>query len=234
MAETPHTVRSFDQEISHLNQTIARMGHLALDQLSVALRAMEHGDVEGALEVVESDVHINSEEENINEQVVRLLALRQPVADDLRLIISSLKVASALERVADHAASAARCVKTVRHMERPPVLSAVLELGHVVHDVLKKALEAFLAQDHQKAISVRANDQNVDNLHSSLFRSALANMTEDPHSIPASIHLLLTAKNLERIGDHATNLAEITHFIITGKPVAEERPKGDRSSSISL
>ena len=171
--DSPHTVRSFDQDINHLNRAIAHMGRLALDQLSIALRTMKHGDTEAALEVAKSDVHINSEEESINEHIVRLLALRQPVADDLRLIISSLKVASTLERVADHAASAARCVKAIGDMPRPQILPLVLELGHVVHNLLERSLDAFLTQDHQKATSVRSSDRKVDDLHSSLFRSTL-------------------------------------------------------------
>lgn len=234
MPGDPHTVRSFDQDINRLNQTIAHMGGLAETQLVSALQAMEQGDAELAARVISADGQVDGDENSINEQVVRLLALRQPVADDLRLIMSSLKVASALERIADHATSMAHRVEVLRQAPHIPAIRSVLRLGWLVRDLLKASLDAFLAQDTERAQVVRDSDREVDDLYSSLFRELLTYMMEDPRNITPCTHLMFIAKNLERVGDHATNLAEITCFIVTGKALTDQRPKADQSSSIGL
>ncbi|NKD77796.1 phosphate signaling complex protein PhoU [Haematospirillum sp. H1815] len=234
MPGNPHTVRSFDHDINRLNQTIAHMGGLAEAQLVSALQAMEQGDTDLAARVIGADGQVDGDEDSINEQVVRLLALRQPVADDLRLIMSSLKVASALERIADHATSTAHRVEVLRQSPHIPAIRSVLRLGWLVRDLLKESLDAFLAQDTDRAHKVRDSDREVDDLYSSLFRELLTYMMEDPRNITPCTHLMFIAKNLERVGDHATNLAEITCFIVTGQQVTGQRPKADQSSSMSL
>jgi phosphate transport system protein len=226
----PHTVKSFDEELSRLNQTIARMGGLAETQLSTAVQAMLSNDQALADQVMHSDDKVDGAEDNINEQVVRLLALRQPVADDLRLIMSSLKVASALERIADHAASTAFRVGVLSASGPLPAVKTVGRLGWLVIDLLKDSLDAYMTRDADRALQVWQRDEEVDDLYSSLFRELLTYMMEDPRAITACTHLLFIAKNLERVGDHATTLAETVWFIVHGKPLAAGRPKRDLSS----
>lgn len=225
----PHTVKAFDEEIGRLNQTLARMGGLAETQLSTAIQAMLNSDEALAAQVINSDDKIDGAEENINEQVVRLLALRQPVADDLRLIMSSLKVASALERIADHATSTAHRVSILNAAGPIPAVKTVARLGWLVIDLLKDALDAYMTRDPERALRVWQRDEEVDDLYSSLFRELLTYMMEDPRHITPCTHLMFIAKNLERVGDHATTLAETVWFIVHGTPLKDERPKKDVS-----
>lgn len=225
----PHTVKAFDSELERLNQTIARMGGLAETQLSAALQAMAEGNVDLAKRVLGGEEQVDGAEETINEQVVRLLALRQPVADDLRVIMSSLKVASALERIADHAASTAHRVGVVAGSNQIPATKSVCRLGWEVLEMLKESLDAFMTRDAERALRVWERDERIDDLYASLFRELLTYMMEDPRHITPCTHLLFIAKNLERVGDHATTLAETTWFIVHGKPLKGSRPKVESS-----
>jgi phosphate transport system protein len=227
---TPHTIKAFDEELERLNQTIARMGGLAETQLNAAVQALLQGDEILAAQVVTTDDQVDGAEDDINEQVVRLLALRQPVADDLRLVMSSLRVAAALERIADHASSTAQRVKILNESVTVPAVKTVARLGWLVLELLKEALDAFIERDADRALKVWERDEEVDDLYSSLFRELLTYMMEDPRHITPCTHLLFIAKNLERVGDHATNLAEAAWFIVNGKPLTSNRPKRDMSS----
>lgn len=228
---TPHTVKAFDQELGKLNQTLARMGGLAEAQLSTALQAMVSGDHALIDQVIGGDDQVDEAEEDINEQVVRMIALRQPVADDLRTVMSSMKVATALERISDHATSTAYRVRKLQAGDAGPAVKSVARLGWLVVDMLKEALDTFMARDADRAVKVWQRDSEVDDLYSSLFRELLTYMMEDPRKITPCIHLMFIAKNLERVGDHATNLAETTYFIVHGTQLKEERPKRDVSST---
>ncbi len=227
---TPHTLKAFDEELERLNQTIARMGGLAETQLNAAVQALLQGDEALAAQVVTTDDQVDGAEDDINEQVVRLLALRQPVADDLRLVMSSLRVSAALERIADHASSTAQRVRILNESATVPAVKTVARLGWLVLELLKEALDAFMERDADRALKVWERDEEVDDLYSSLFRELLTYMMEDPRHITPCTHLLFIAKNLERVGDHATNLAESAWFIVKGKPLTSERPKRDMSS----
>lgn len=226
----PHIVKRFDDELVRLNQTLARMGGLAETQLSGALQAMLTGDVELAGQVIEADAKVDGSEEHVNEQVVRLLALRQPVADDLRIVMSALKVATALERVADHATSTAYRVQRLTEMRSIPAVKTVARLGWLVLDLLKSAVDAYMNHDAEMAVSVWRRDEEVDDLYSSLFRELVTYMMEDPRHISPCSQLMFIAKNLERVGDHATNIGEVTYFIVHGQPLNKERPKRDTSA----
>jgi len=226
----PHTIKAFDEELQRLTNTMARMGGLAEAQLSAAIQALLHRDEDLAAQVMTGDTQVDGAEDTINEQVVRLLVLRQPVADDLRLVMSSLRVATSLERIADHAASTAHRVKLLNQMTPVPAVKTVARLGWLVLDLLKEALDSFINRDADQAVKVWERDEDVDDLYSSLFRELLTYMMEDPRYITPSTHLMFIAKNLERVGDHATNLAETTWFIIKGKQLDRERPKRDISA----
>jgi phosphate transport system protein len=225
-----HIVKSFDDELKRLHDALARMGGLTEQQLKGAIDALERRDSDLAGHIVHEDHLVDECETFINDQTVRLLALRAPVADDLRAVIATLKAAGELERIADLAANAAKRSLVLNQM--PPVapMRSLVRMGRLVQGVLADVLAATLNHDADLALAVRNRDQEVDSLYSSLFREILTYMMEDPRTITAGTHLMFIAKNIERIGDHATNIAEMTYFLVTGRPLAEPRPKGDTSA----
>lgn len=225
-----HIVKSFDSELSKLKDIVARMGGLAEAQIAAALQALTERDSDLAARVVMDDANIDMLERQANEQVVRLLALRTPLADDLRMAISSLKLSGELERVADNAAS---CAKRIIVLNQLPVMApvrAVARMGWLAVEMLKEVIDAYLSHDAERALTVWRRDQELDDLYSSMFRELLTYMMEDQRNITACTHLMFLAKSLERIGDHATNIAEVTYFVVTGKSLTEDRPKSDLSS----
>ncbi len=160
---------------------------------------------------------------------VRLLALRQPVAQDLRAIVAALSISGDIERIADYAANVAKRSLVLNQL--PPVgpVAGVVRLGRLVQEIVKTVLDAYVEEDVEKAVRVWRQDEEVDDMYTSLFRELLTYMMEDPRNITPSIHLMFMAKNIERIGDHATNIAETIHFLVRGKPLPAARPKGDAS-----
>ncbi|MBF0326302.1 MAG: phosphate signaling complex protein PhoU [Alphaproteobacteria bacterium] len=229
-----HIVKSYDEQLKRLHDAISRMGGLAERQLELSMKAVETRDDTLAGEVVASDAAIDADEHFVNEQTVRLLALRAPVADDLRTVIASLKIAADLERIADHAANNAKRTLVLNQAAPLAPVRTLLRMGRLVQELLAQVLAAYLQHDAAQALAVRARDQEVDALYSSLFREILTYMMEDPRTITACSHLMFMAKNIERIGDHATNIAEMSYFLITGQSLADQRPKGDRSNTEGL
>lgn len=227
MSGSQHIVKSYDDELGSLRDAIARMGGLAEAQLAAFIQAFTDRDGDAAARVVAEDAKVDALDAWVNDQAVRLLALRNPVADDLRVVITALKMSGELERIGDHAASSAKRTMVLNQM--PPVGSAraVARMGWLVTAMVKDVLDAYLAGDADKALSVWNRDQEVDDLHSGVFRELLTYMLEDPRSITACTHLMFVAKNLERVGDHATNIAEMTHYLVTGQSLRKDRPKRD-------
>jgi phosphate transport system protein len=223
---TQHTVKSYDEELSQLTNIITRMAGLAEAQLSSAVQAMVKRDSDLAARVVASDEQVDDLELEIQQLTVRLLALRQPVAGDLRHIVAALKISSEIERIGDYAANVAKRTLILNHLPAIRPVGAVQHLSRLVQEILKDVIDAYIERDVDKAISVWHRDEEVDDLYTSLFRELLTYMMEDPRTITASSHLMFMAKNIERIGDHATNIAEILHFSVMGKPVPGSRPKG--------
>jgi phosphate transport system protein len=225
------TVRSFDEELTRLRETLLRMGTLAERQFALSLQALVERDADLARKVCADDLEIDQLEHAVNEQVVRFLALRSPVADDLRLVVTALKIAGDLERIADNAANIAKRSLSVAESLPLPSIGAVRRIGTLVQRQLRDTLDAGIQRDAEKALAVWNSDLEVDETYSGLFRELLTYMMEDPHTIGPASHLLFVAKNIERIGDHATNISEMVYFVITGKRIAGERPKNDSSSS---
>jgi phosphate transport system protein len=225
-----HIVKSYDDEMKRLHDALARMAGLAEAQLAASIEALEKRDSDIATQVMNSDHKVDECEHFINEQTVRLLALRAPVADDLRLVISALKAAGDIERIADHAANAAKRSLVLNQMPTVAPMRSLVRMGKLVAELLNEVLDAFLAHDAERALAVRSRDQEVDDLYSSLFREILTYMMEDPRTITACSHLMFIAKNIERVGDHATNIAEMTYFISTGRALNDQRPKRDTSA----
>jgi phosphate transport system protein len=225
-----HIVRSFALELRRLTTLVTQMGGVAEAQLETAVRAVAKRDVGLAASVMQSDVRLDEYEREIDAEAIRMLALRQPMAGDLREIVSSLKIGADLERIGDYAANIAK--RSLVLAQVPPVrpAGAIPRMGRMVQEILKEVLDAYVERDLDKAIAVWRRDEELDDLYTSLFREVLTYMMEDPRNITPCTHLLFIAKNLERIGDHATNIAETIHFLVVGHSLKAVRPKGDTSS----
>jgi phosphate transport system protein len=225
-----HIARAYDEELHRLSNTIAEMGGLAESQLGAAIEAVVARDTELATHVVQGDAKVDQLEREIDNLAIRVLALRQPVARDLRAIFAALKIASDLERIADYAANVAK--RSIALSQTPPVrpVYALPRMAQFAQLLIKDVLDAYVERDAEKAYAVWVRDAELDEMYSSLFRELLTYMMEDPRSISACTHLLFMAKNIERIGDHATNISENLYYLVNGKPLEEVRPKGDISS----
>lgn len=224
---TEHIVKSYDEQLNRMIGVIAQMGGLVEQQISAAVAALIRRDTERASEIVVTDQRIDALEHEVEQMAFRLLALRQPLAFDLRLVTSSIKIASDLERMGDYAANVAKRSITLNKLELVRPIVSVPRIAELVQGMVKDVLDAFVERDVEKALSVWRRDEDVDAMYNSLFRELLTYMMEDPRHITPCIHALFIAKNLERIGDHATNIAEQVNFLVKGKPVEEARPKGD-------
>ncbi|MBF0169426.1 MAG: phosphate signaling complex protein PhoU [Alphaproteobacteria bacterium] len=228
---TEHSIKSYDEELEHLSKAIAQMGGLAEGQLSSAIQAVAKRDSDLASRVVSQDARVDELEQEVDALSLRMLALRQPVAVDLRAIVSSIKIASDIERIADYAANVAKRAMILNSM--PPVkpVSAVPRMGRLVQEIFKEVLDALVERDADKALEVWKRDEEVDDMYTSIFRELITYMMEDPRTITACTHLLFIAKNIERIGDHATNIAELIYFLVHGKPLKGARPKKDTTTT---
>ena len=225
-----HTVRSFDEKLNQLDNAIAEMGGLAEHQLARAIDALLRRDAERAALVTASDAGIDRREQEVDQHAIALLALRQPMAADLRTVVSALKTAAILERIGDYAKNVAKRTAALAEMPPVPPANTVVRLGGLVQAMLKDVLDAYATRDVEKAEQIRDRDAEVDALYTSLFRELLTYMMEDPRNITACTHLMFIAKNLERVGDHATNIAENLLFMVRGRYTLNDRPKGDETS----
>jgi phosphate transport system protein len=228
--ESQHIVKSYDEELRRLSNTITEMGGLAENQLAAAIDAVVKRDSELAASVVEGDAKVDQLQRDSDNLAIRLLALRQPMARDLREIFAALKIASDLERIADYAANVAK--RAIALNQTPPVrpVYELPRMAQLAQLLIKDVIDAYVARDADKAYAVWTRDAELDEMYSSLFRVLLTYMMEDPRNISACTHLLFMAKNIERIGDHATNIAEDLYYLVHGTPLTEARPKGDQSS----
>ncbi len=226
----PHIVKSFDEELQHLREVIVRMGGLAEAQLASAVEALVKRDKDLARRVVEQDLAIDNLEQDADTSAMRLLALRQPMADDLREVISALRMASDLERIGDYAKNVAKRATVLCQTQPVQPTHAVPRMARQVQAIIKDTLDAYVDGDAEKAVAVWRRDEEVDQMYTSLFRELLTYMMEDPRNITPATHLLFIAKNIERMGDHATNVAELIYFRVTGEQIEGGRPKGDTTS----
>ena len=223
---TGHTVKAFDEDLGQLRALISEMGGRAEVAITGSLEALAAGDLESAAQIVEGDKKIDELEVEIERQVVRLIALRAPMADDLREVLAALKIAGLVERMGDYAKNIAKRTPLLQDARGMEAMSVLPAMGKIATEMVRNVLDAFVLRDADAAVAVSARDRAVDDFYNSLFRTLLTHMMENPHSITASTHLLFIAKNIERIGDHATNVAEMVYFAATGRQMAE-RAKGD-------
>ena len=228
-----HTVSSFDEELKFLVRRISEMGGIAERMVADAVTALTNGDLELAGKVIADDAQLDEAERQIDERAVVVIAKRQPMASDLREIIGSIRIASDLERVGDLGKNIAKRVIAVQAMTQPRKLVRGLEhLAELALTQLKEVLDAYSSRSAALATSIRERDDEIDAIYTSLFRELLTYMMEDPRNITGCTHLLFCAKNIERIGDHATNIAETVYYMATGSQLASERPKEDETPSV--
>jgi phosphate transport system protein len=225
-----HTVKAYDEELKKLKQDIASMGRLAEGELQDAVQALIRRNAELGAQVVLNDTQVDELEQLAGAQVVRLLALRQPMASDLREIVAALKIASDLERVGDYSANIGKRVVALSQVPPFRLPATLPRMGWLAQQSIRVVLAAYAEGDADKAVTAWQADEELDETYSSLFRELLTHMMEDPRNIGACTHLLFIAKNIERIGDHATNIAETVYFMVVGEQLRSARPKGDSSS----
>jgi phosphate transport system protein len=211
---TDHIVKSYDQEITLLSRRVLEMGGLVEQQIASAIDALVKRDVEAAAEVVGLDDQLDRMEEEIDQHAIRLLATRQPMAVDLRMITMAMKIANDLERIGDYAGNIAKRCK--RLAASPPIkpLYTIPRMAQIAQAMLKDVLDAFVERDVAKAVAAWHRDDEVDEMYTSVFRELLTYMIEDPRNISPCLDLIAVAKHVERIADHATNIAEQIHYMI--------------------
>jgi phosphate transport system protein len=231
MSETPqHVVKSYDQELKRLRSMITQMGGIVETQVALAAEAIMHRDASAATRAVEEDAKVDALEREVETFVIRLLALRQPVAGDLRHIVAALKITGDIERIGDYAANVAKRSIVLAEFSLPYSLAGLAHMARLVQQQLKSVIDAFGDNDADKAMEVWRSDQVVDDIYNAIFRELITYMMEDPRNITPCTHLLFIAKNLERIGDHATNVAETIYYAVKGESLPESRPKGNTSA----
>jgi len=221
-----HTVKAFDEDIGALRGLISEMGGRAEAAISASMKALVRRDVQAAAQVVAEDKLIDALETQVERAAVRLIALRAPMADDLREVVAALKIAGVVERIGDYAKNIAKRVSVIESNTEIEPLSLLPSMARIASEMVHDALDAFAARDADVAIEVCARDRQVDDFYNSIFRTLVTYMMENPKSITPAAHLLFIAKNLERIGDQATNVAEMVYYAATGNYMAE-RERGE-------
>lgn len=230
MANSDHIVSGFDRDLESIQAKIMRMGGLVEEAISQATTALETNDVELAMTVRKADKIIDALEEEVNDEAARIIALRQPIASDLRTVLSIFRVSANLERIGDYAKNIAKRSQAVIELPSVPGETASLKrMARQVELMLKDALDAYIQKDADLAEDVRQRDLEVDQMYSALFREYLTHMMEDPRNITACMHLHFMAKNIERMGDHVTSVAEQVIYLVTGEMPDEDRPKEDKT-----
>lgn len=219
-----HTVKAFDEDITRLRGLIAEMGGLAEVAIQEALEALVRGDEALGDQVVARDKKIDALETEVDKLAVRIIALRAPMADDLREVIAALKIAGVIERIGDYSKNIAKRVGMIEGRDRFEPLTLLPAMGEIAGEMVHDVLTAYSARDPDLAREVIATDAKVDAFYNSIFRNLVSHMVENPATISSAAQLLFVARNLERIGDHATNVAEMVHFAATGLyPPEDER-----------
>jgi phosphate transport system protein len=226
-----HTAKAFDADLQDISRKVAEMGGLAERQIADATRALGERDVDLAERVIANDLLIDAMQHDIEEKAILTIARRQPMAVDLREIIGAMRVCNDLERIGDHAKHIGkRVVALDLDLHPQKLIRGVEHMASLVAALLKQVLDAYASHDVAGALAVWNGDEEVDAICTSLFRELLTYMMEDPRNITFCMHLMFCAKDIERIGDHATNIAETVYYMIEGRPITDQRPKGDTTS----
>jgi phosphate transport system protein len=224
-----HTVRAYDQELTALTSKILEMGGRVEQQIARAIEALVHRSIDQANQVIEQDDQIDRMEEEIDQYAIRLLAKRQPMAVDLRVITMAMKIGNDLERIGDYAANIAK--RCSRLASAPPIkpLYTIPRMAQIAQTMVKDVLDAFVERDANRAVAAWHRDDEVDEMYTSLFRELLTYMMEDPRNISPCLDLIAVAKHLERMADHATNIAEKIHYMVHGERINRMPPSVSRA-----
>ncbi len=226
-----HTAKAFDIDLQEITRKVAEMGGLVERQISDAIQALVDRDLELAERVISTDPAIDTQQREIEEKAILTIARRQPMAVDLREIVGAMRVCNDLERIGDHAKHiGTRVVALDGDFYPQKLIRGVESMAEMVSAQLKQVLDSYASRDLQAALDVWKGDEEIDAMCTSLFRELLTYMMEDPRNITFCMHLMFCAKDIERMGDHATNIAETVYYIIEGRPIIEQRPKGDTTT----
>ena len=235
MALPEHTAKAFDVDLQALSRLVAEMGGLTEKQIADAVDALARRNRERPEEIVRADLGIDALQRDIEDRAVLTIARRQPMAVDLREILAALRLSNDLERIGDLAKNIAKRVLALDlDLHSPTVIRGVQHMGALVLSQLKQVPDSYAGRDVEKALAVWNGDEHIDAMCTSIFRELLTYMMEDPRNISSCIHLMFCAKNIERIGDHATNIAETVYYMIEGRSIPNQRPKGDTTTLIGL
>lgn len=225
MAITGHTLKAFDEDLDRLRALISEMGGLAEHAIRESMRCLVERDYDGAAAVVDDDKKLDALEIETEKRAVQLIALRAPMAADLRDIVAALKISSVVERIGDYAKNIARRVPLLDNLSNIEPVSLMPEMARIATEMVHNVLVAFVERDADAAVRVIERDRAVDDFYNSIFRALLTFMMENPQNISQSTHLLFVAKNVERVGDHSTNIAEMVYYAATGEYYGD-RTKG--------
>jgi phosphate transport system protein len=220
-----HTIKAFDEDLDRLRALISQMGGLAEHAIRESMRCLVQRDLAGAEKIVENDKKLDALEIETEKRAVRLIALRAPMAGDLRDVVAAMKISSVVERIGDYAKNIAKRVPLLDKVHNIEPVSLMPEMARISTEMVHDVLNAFVERDAEAAVRVVERDRAVDDFYNSIFRALLTFMMENPSNIGQSTHLLFIAKNIERVGDHATNIAEMVYFAATGEHLAD-RPRG--------
>jgi phosphate transport system protein len=220
-----HTIKAFDEDLDRLRALISQMGGLAEHAIRESMRCLGQRDLDGAQKVVEDDKKLDALEIETERRAVQVLALRAPMAGDLRDVDAAIKISGVVERIGDYAKNIAKRVPLLESAGTIEALSLMPEMARIATEMVHDVLNAFVERDAEAAVRVCERDRAVDDFYNSIFRTLLTYMMENPGNIGQSTHLLFVAKNIERVGDHATNIAEMVYFAATGQHLAD-RPRG--------
>jgi phosphate transport system protein len=230
-----HTAKAFDVDLQELTRMVAEMGGLTEKQIADSVDALARRDPERAQQIVTADLSIDALQREIEDKAVLTIARRQPMAVDLRELLGALRLCNDLERIGDLAKNIAKRVMVLEaELHSLKVIRGVQHMGALVLVQLKQVLDSYAGRDLQKALAVWNGDEEIDAMCTSIFRELLTYMMEDPRNITYCIHLMFCAKNIERMGDHATNIAETVYYMVEGRSIPDPRPKGDTTSFAAL
>jgi phosphate transport system protein len=226
-----HTVTSFDEELDYIDRLIRDMGDHARQMVNNATRSLLASDTGLAQHVISDDIVMDAKQRDLDDRAIALIAKRQPMAQDLRAVVGAIRMAADLERIGDLAKNIAKRVGAVGKSATPKTLSSSIEqMANLVIDQVQGVVDHYVSRDAEALMRLRVDDEKIDIKYTSVFRELLTYMMEDPRNITTCTHLLFCAKNLERIGDHVTNIAENAYYVLTGKQLPINRPKQDETS----
>jgi phosphate transport system protein len=224
-----HTIKAFDDDIDRLRALISQMGGLAEHAIAESMRCLVERDLDDAKQVIEDDRKIDALEFETERRAVQLIALRAPMAGDLRDVVAALKISGVVERIGDYAKNIAKRVRLMDNLGKIEPLSLLPEMARIAATMVHDVLDAFIARDAEAAERVIERDKALDDFYDSVFRTLLTHMMENPNTIGQSAHLLFVAKNIERIGDHATNIAEMVYYAATGQQLGDRNAQRDQA-----